>query len=153
VGTALNKDRPATTHTTTHGTADVLAVEALGPCCWCPACVRSWKDLKAALIEAVLDRGVTWEQLGATYGGRTRQIMQSVHRPWPDWLAGDRTLPRRVRSAVRAFERISDTGSTVKIRAATEVSTAPPTPDSRLSTKPQRPHSQEEPPNVREQQL
>ena len=47
----------------------------------------------------------------------------SVRRPWPEWLAQDRTWPRRVRSALRSFERIRDTGSTIVVRATSHVST------------------------------
>ncbi len=43
--------------------------------------------------------------------------LHSARRPWPMWFAHDRTLPRRVRSGVRAFERLSDTGSTIVVRA------------------------------------
>jgi len=79
--------------------------------------------------------------------------LRSIHRPWPDWLARDRTLPRRVRSAVRSFDRISDTGSTVVIRAVTEVPAASPTPNSQSNARPQGRRSQDEAPDVSEQQL
>lgn len=43
------------------------------------------------LIEAALDRGETWESLGAALGGRSRQAMQQRYRR----LGGSRTWPTR----------------------------------------------------------
>jgi DNA-binding transcriptional ArsR family regulator len=43
------------------------------------------------LIEAALDRGMTWEQLGQAIGGRSRQAMQQHYRA----LGGARTWPTR----------------------------------------------------------
>lgn len=179
------------------GTAEVTTVEALAALLLVPGAREELDRLEAALIEAVLDRGVTWEQLGAVYGGRTRQTMQQhyrrrggtrtwspgrfpalaavgddaedvvsrtvaevagswrvilrrgcrpgdavldevlpvilrleqlgshlIHRPWPEWFARDRTMPRRVRSAVHSFERIAESGSTVVLCASTAVSLA-----------------------------
>ena len=53
-----------------------------------------------------------------------------LHEPFPRWLTRDRTLPRRVRSGVRSFSRISSTGSTIVVRASTET-IASATPDLR----------------------
>lgn len=42
----------------------------------------------------------------------------SACRPFPEWLAKDQALSRRVRSAVRSFVQVSDTGSMIVVRAA-----------------------------------
>lgn len=176
------------------GAAEVPIVDVLAALLLIPTARHELDLLEVALIEAVLDGGVTWEQLGAAYGGRNRQTMRELYRrrggtrpwapgsspalapssvydntgavsqeiaevagtwhvdlrrgcrpeqqvlqealpvilrlealglrsarhPWPEWLAEDRTLPRRVRAAVRAFDQIRDSGSTVVVRAASK---------------------------------
>jgi hypothetical protein len=56
---------------------------------------------EVVLIEAAINRGVTWEQLGAEYGGRSRQAMQQHYRR----LGGTRTWRQ---SAAAADDFVAD---------------------------------------------
>ncbi|MFE0022806.1 hypothetical protein [Amycolatopsis sp. NPDC059021] len=184
---------------TTQQPVGVSAIEALAALLLIPAARRDIDSLEVALIEAALDRSVTWEQLGSLYGVRTPHAMQQLYRrrsgtrswahdgspvlaspndderssvglsrsvpevagtwhvalrrgcragdevlrdvlpvvvqletrrlhgisrPWPAWLAQDKTLSRRARSAVRSFERIHDSGSTIVVLPAQDATGA-----------------------------
>lgn len=57
-----------------------------------PAARAKLDDTERQLIEAALDRGVTWNDLGSTLGGRSAQAIQQRYRRR---LGGERAWPTR----------------------------------------------------------
>ncbi|QXV57342.1 hypothetical protein [Amycolatopsis sp. TNS106] len=75
------------------GSDEVRVVEMLAALTLVPGIRDQVDRLEVDLIKAVIDWGVTWEQLGAVYGGRTRQAMQQHYRrlggaSGADWVPG-----------------------------------------------------------------
>lgn len=75
------------------GSGEVKVVEMLAALLLVPGIREQMDRIEAALIRAVIDWGVTWEQLGAVHGGRTRQAMQQHYRrlggtSGDHWVAG-----------------------------------------------------------------
>ncbi|GAA4541989.1 hypothetical protein GCM10023192_49160 [Amycolatopsis samaneae] len=76
---------------------EVTTEDATGALRLVPDVRRDLDRAEVALIESVLDRGWTWEQLGVAYGDRSKQAMQQHYRRRGGkrtWPAGER--PPRV---------------------------------------------------------
>jgi hypothetical protein len=76
------------------GSAEVKVVEMLAALLLVPGIREQVDRLEVDLIKAVIDWGVTWEQLGAVYGRRTRQAMQQHYRRLGG-TSGDHWMPGR----------------------------------------------------------
>lgn len=61
--------------------ADASAADAIAMLTHLNETVRPLVDAaEVALLDAALDRGWSWDQIGDAYGGRTRQTMQQLYR-------------------------------------------------------------------------
>ncbi|WP_052685067.1 hypothetical protein [Lentzea aerocolonigenes] len=80
---------------------------------------ESVDQAERVLIEAVLDGGWTWEQLGAEYGGRSKQAMQQHYKR----RGGQRTWSRRTGSADVEAVRDAITRLLLNFRATDEALT------------------------------
>ncbi|WP_409462799.1 hypothetical protein [Amycolatopsis sp. GA6-003] len=98
---------------------DLSAEDAAGALHLVPD-VRSDLDrAEVTLIESVLDRGWTWEQLGAEYGNRSKQAMQQHYRRRGgkrSWPAKER--PPRAESPHRLTDEDLDPADVAKVREA-----------------------------------
>ncbi|MDT7786506.1 MAG: hypothetical protein QOF58_4925 [Pseudonocardiales bacterium] len=82
---------------------------------------ESVDQAERVLIEAVLDGGWTWEQLGAEYGERSKQAMQQHYKR----RGGQRTWSRRTGAEPPDVEAVRDaiTGLLLNFRATDEALT------------------------------
>ncbi|MFD0921925.1 SANT/Myb-like DNA-binding domain-containing protein [Saccharopolyspora rosea] len=62
------------------GAEPVPATDVVAALRLVPAARKKLDDTERQLVEAALDRGVTWEQLAAALGGRTPQSVQQRYR-------------------------------------------------------------------------
>ncbi|ATY14457.1 hypothetical protein CU254_31580 [Amycolatopsis sp. AA4] len=98
---------------------DLSADDAAGALHLVPDVRADLDRAEVTLIEAVLDRGWTWEQLGAEYGGRSKQAMQQHYRRrggTRSWPAKER--PPRTGSPHRLTDEDLDPADVAKVREA-----------------------------------
>ncbi|MGV9295040.1 hypothetical protein [Amycolatopsis sp. NPDC003676] len=98
---------------------DLSAEDAAGALHLVPDVRGDLDRAEVTLIESVLDRGWTWEQLGAEYGNRSKQAMQQHYRRRGgkrSWPAGER--PPRTGSPHRLGDEDLDPADVEKVREA-----------------------------------
>ncbi|WP_037365728.1 hypothetical protein [Amycolatopsis orientalis] len=102
-----------------HPGEDLSAEDAAGALHLVPDVRQDLDRAEVTLIEAVLDRGWTWEQLGAEYGNRSKQAMQQHYRrrggkrSWPG-----KERPPRTESPHRLTDEDLDPAEVAKVREA-----------------------------------
>lgn len=79
-------------HALATGTESVPAEDVITALRLVPAARTKLDDTERQLIEAALDRGVTWHDLGSALGGRSAQAIQQRYRRR---LGGKNTWPTR----------------------------------------------------------
>ncbi|MYW91370.1 hypothetical protein G3I59_12345 [Amycolatopsis rubida] len=98
---------------------DLSADDAAGALHLVPGVRHDLDRAEVTLIESVLDRGWTWEQLGAEYGNRSKQAMQQHYRRRGgnrSWPAKER--PPRTEPPHRLTDEDLDPADVAKVREA-----------------------------------
>ncbi|WP_134667290.1 MULTISPECIES: hypothetical protein [unclassified Amycolatopsis] len=98
---------------------DLSAEDAAGALHLVPDVRQDLDRAEVTLIESVLDRSWTWEQLGAEYGNRSKQAMQQHYRRrggTRSWPAKER--PPRTESPHRLTDEDLDPADVAKVREA-----------------------------------